>query len=79
MTGYSRISADGRCEVEWRPDDTQAALNALVNVDGTGVTDESDLPQDGLVDLDDKPDVQKAVRDEHARLTNDTTDGGTSG
>jgi len=70
---------DGRNTVEWQPDNAQAALQALVNVDGTGVASESDLPEDGLVDLDDQPDVQQAVRDEYQRLTGDTTDGGTSG
>jgi hypothetical protein len=70
---------DGRNTVEWQPDNAQAALQALVNVDGTGVASESDLPEDGLVDLDDQPDVQAAVRDEYDRLTSDTTDGGTSG
>jgi len=70
---------DGRNTVEWQPDNAQAALQALVNVDGTGVTSESDLPENGLVDLDNQPDVQQAVRDEYERLTSDTTDGGTSG
>jgi len=79
MTGYTRTALDGHNTVNWQPDNTQAAHNALVNVDGTGVSSESDLPEDGLVDLDDQPDVQQAVRNEYARLTSDTTDGGTSG
>lgn len=74
MSGYKRTSKDGKFSVAWQPDDSQAALDALVAVDGTGVSDESDLPENGLVDLDDQPDVQQAVRDEHQRLT---TDGGT--
>jgi len=79
MTGYKRTNMDATLPVEWQPDDSQAALKSLVNVEGTGVTDESDLPEGGLVDLDDQPDVQQAVRDEYARLTSETTDGGTSG
>jgi len=70
---------DGRNTVEWEPDDSAAARDALVNVDGTGVSSQSDLPSDGIVDLNGQPDVQKAVRDEYDRLTSDTTDGGTSG
>jgi len=83
MTGYERKS--GGYPVVWEPDDSAAALDALVNVSGTGVSaesalpSESDLPSDGLVNLNDQPDVQQAVRDEHDRLTTDTTDGGTSG
>jgi len=76
VTGYKRDS--GRYKVTWEKDG-QEALDALVNVDGTGVTSESDLPSDGLVDLDGQPDVQQAVREEYQRLTGDTTDGGTSG
>jgi len=79
MTGYTRHSSDGRYTVKWQPEDERAALKALVNVDGTGVTSESDLPDGGLVELDGQPDVQQAVRDESDRLTSDTTDGGTSG
>jgi len=79
MSGYQRTNTNGRYPVVWQPDDSQAALEALVTVDGTGVTDESDLPDNKLVDLDGKPDVQQAVRDEYQRLTSDTTDGGTSG
>jgi len=77
MTGYEIDLGYGYRQ--WQPDDSQAALDALIAVDGTGVADESDLPEDGLVDLDDHPDVQQAVRDEYDRLTSDTTDGGTSG
>jgi len=77
MTGYEIDLGYGYRR--WQPDDPQAALQALVAVDGTNVSDESDLPEDGLVDLDDQPDVQQAVRDEYDRLTSDTTDGGTSG
>jgi len=73
MTGYTRTAMDGRNTVKWEPDDSQAALKSLVNVDGTGVTSESDLPEDGLVDLDDQPDVQAAVREEYQRLTDDST------
>jgi hypothetical protein len=79
MTGYRRTTTDGRYSVTWQPDDEQTAVDALASVDGTGVADESDLPSDGLVDLDGQPDVQQAVRDEFERLTTDTTDGGTSG
>jgi len=79
MTGFKRMNMNGRYRIEWEPADSQAAVNALVNTDGTGVSSESDLPDDGLVDLDGKPDVQTAVREEYARLTGETTDGGTSG
>lgn len=79
MTGYTRSALDGQNTVKWQPDDPAAALDALVAVDGTGVSDESGLPDDGLVDLDGQPDVQAAVRDEYARLTSNTTDGGTNG
>jgi len=79
MTGWKRTAMDGRNTVEWEPDDSAAARDALVNVDGTGVSSQSDLPSDGIVDLNGQPDVQKAVRDEYDRLTSDTTDGGTSG
>jgi len=78
MTGYTRFGADGRNTVEWEPDDAQAALDALVNVSGTGVSAESDLPSDGLVNLDGQPDVQAAVRDEYERLTSGTSGGTTS-
>jgi len=77
MTGYQVDLGYGYRR--WQPADSQAALQALVNVDGTGVTSESDLPDGGLVELDGQPDVQAAVRDEYDRLTTDTTDGGTSG
>jgi len=77
MTGYKSDLGFGM--KRWEPDDSQTALKTLVNVDGTGVASESDLPEDGLVDLDGQPEVQQAVRDEYDRLTSDTTDGGTSG
>jgi len=73
MSGYQRTNQAGRYRVEWQPDDSQAAAQALVNVDGTGISGESDLPDDGLVELDDKPDVQAAVREEYQRLTEDST------
>jgi len=79
MTGYQRTTTDSRYPVKWQPDNAQAAVDALIAVDGTGVNAESDLPDNGLVDLDGQPDVQQAVRDEYDRLTSDTTDGGTSG
>jgi len=79
MTGFERTNTNDRYRIEWEPDDSQTALDALVAVDDTGVASESDLPSDGLVDLDGEPDVQQAVRDEYDRLTSDTTDGGTSG
>jgi len=77
MTGYEVDLGYGYRR--WQPDNAQAALDALIAVNGTEVASESDLPQDGLVDLDGQPDVQQAVRDEYQRLTSDTTDGGTSG
>jgi len=73
MTGFERRNTNDRYRIEWEPDDSQAALDALVAVDATGVTSESDLPEDGLVDLDDQPDVQAAVREEYQRLTDDST------
>jgi hypothetical protein len=60
---------DGRNVVQWQPDDEQAALDALVSVDGTGVSSESDLPDDGLVDLSGQPEMQQAVRDKYDELT----------
>jgi len=71
MTGYEVDLGYGYRR--WQPGNSQVALNALIGVDGTGVTDESDLPEDGLVDLDDQPDVQAAVREEYQRLTDDST------
>jgi len=67
MTGYEVDLGYGYRR--WRPDDSQTALQALVNVDGTGVSSESDLPSDGLVDLDGQPEVQAAVREEYNELT----------
>jgi len=46
MTGYEIDLGYGYRQ--WQPDDSQAALDALIAVDGTGVADESDLPEDGL-------------------------------
>lgn len=73
MTGYEINLGYGYRR--WQPNDAQTALQALVNVDGTGVTSEADLPEDRLVDLDGQPDVQAAVREEYQRLTTDTTEG----
>lgn len=69
MTGYIRTNQKGKYDVYWQPDDSQAALQSLVHVDGTGISSESDLPDDGLVDLDGQPDVQQAVRNKYNELT----------
>jgi hypothetical protein len=79
MTGWKRTALDGRNTVKWRPGDSQAALDALVSVDGTGIDSESDLPDDGLVDLDGQPDMQQAVREQFDDLTTDTSGGSTGG
>ncbi|MFB6242834.1 MAG: hypothetical protein ABEH80_01930 [Halobaculum sp.] len=79
MTGYTHVAQDGDHMVNWQPDDPQAALDALVAVGGTGVSSESDLPEDGLVDLSGKPDVRTAVREKHDELTSANTGGQTSG
>jgi hypothetical protein len=50
-----------------------------VSVDGTGISSEADLPEDGLVDLSGQPDVQQAVRDKYDQLTTATSGGTTSG
>lgn len=38
--------------VEWAPDDEELALQAMEDVDGTGVSDESTLPNDANVPVD---------------------------
>jgi len=65
---FRRTSNSGH-EIEWSPENEQKAIEALAAVDGTGVTSESDLPSDGLVDLDGQPDVQARVREKYQDLT----------
>lgn len=65
---YERTSSTGQT-VEWNPEHTDAAAQALADVSGTGVSTLSEAKDAAPIDLDGKPDVQQAVRDEYETLT----------
>lgn len=53
--------------IEWDPDDEQAAIQAMDDVDGTGVPDTHTLPDDAPVRV--SQDVADAVRVRYEEIT----------
>lgn len=61
---YTRKSNSGH-EIEWEPEDEEAAAKALVAVEGTGVTTEAEAKGDPL-DLDDE--LARTVQERYREL-----------
>jgi hypothetical protein len=64
---YTRQSNAGQA-VEWNPDDADLAAQALANVAGAPPESASEAKQNARVDLGEKRDVARKVREEFQRL-----------
>lgn len=69
---YKRQSNSGHT-VEWNPEDTDLAAEAMANVTGTGVSTKAEAKSNAAVDLGEKGNVARDVREEYARLVEANT------
>lgn len=63
---YSRESKSGH-PIEWDPEDTGNASQALADVNGTGIGNPSEASKDNPVDVDDE--TARQVRERYNELT----------
>lgn len=54
--------------VQWKPDDEDAAAQAIADTDGTGVNLPAEAIENANVDLLDKVDVARSVRERYAEI-----------
>lgn len=64
---YERQSNSGDT-VEWEPDNTDWAAEALANVSGTGVSSKADAKAQAAVSLGDDDVTARKVREEYASI-----------
>lgn len=69
---YERQSNSGHT-VEWNPEDTDLAAEAMANVSGTGVDSKPEAKDNAAVNLREKGDVARSVREEYERLVEANT------
>lgn len=69
---YERTSNSGHA-VEWNPEDSDLAAEALANVEGTGVATKTEAKANAKVDLGEASETARAVRDEYQRLVEANT------
>lgn len=64
MTGYRRTNRNGRYEIRWEPEHTEAAASALA-----AAPTPVDSPTDAeTVDLDNDPETQEEVRRKYEQI-----------